>query len=267
MHVGIYQRGRPVVTAGDFQEQLVAPGEGRLTDEGEDGLLSGDGGTVLGRVLGVSDEILSGNHQAAVRILAHALDEVVIVFPADESGEVPVGTKVLVEHQVCVQVALLLGGKAHRIGTAFVHESVTQLLVLTADIVIIVVAFGYPLEPRGKRDGELDVRAYRRFLLILVGIVESEPHATAGRIAILVAKAALGNTAILALIARAPVAGIVQTAPGTIDEILTEVGHAAARRGVRKVDAGFQFQPVRNLVRSLSHKGKTAEVVIRRGTV
>ena len=80
--VGIHEGGRPVVTSGEFQENLIAPGEGYLTGQGEDGLFSADGGAPFGRILGVGDEVLSGNDEAAVGALAHALLEVVVEFTA-----------------------------------------------------------------------------------------------------------------------------------------------------------------------------------------
>ena len=267
MLVGIYERGRPVVAAGEFQENLVTPGEGNLAGQGEDGLFSADGGAPAGRALRIGYKVLAGNDETAVSILTHALLEVVVEFTADEGIQIPVCTKIFVEHKVGIQVGLLLGGEAHGVATALVHIAATQFLGLRADIVVVVVAFGNPLEPGSEGDGELYVGTHGGFLLIALGIVEGEPGATTGGIAVFVAIRSAGNTAVLALITRSPVLGVVQTAPGTVDEHFTEVGFTAAGGGVGKVHAGFHFHPVRNLVAGLGHESETVEGVVRSCTV
>ena len=267
MTVGIDQGGRPVVTAGHLEEDLVAPGKGGLSDQGEDGLLTADVRIVTRGILGVADEILAGNNESAVRPHGDVLQEIVVILATDETGEVPVGAEALVEHQVRIQVGLLLGGKAHAIGTAFVHEARTEFLGFAADIVIIVVAFRHPLEPGGQGYRQLEVRTDGSFFLVLVRVVQGEPKVTTGSVTVLVTIAGAGDTAILALVAGSPIAGVVQTAPGTVDEFFTEVRHGATRLGIGEIDAGLQFHPVRNLVGSLGKQGKTVERIVRRRTV
>ena len=266
--VGIHEGGRPVVTAGELEEEHVAVGSGGLSHEGKHRLGAADGAGTRHRVAGVVDVVLVRHDQTAVGVRSHGEHVVVVVFTTEETADVPVFIHLEVEDEVGVEVGLLLGALAQAVVavTALVGIARVGALDFLTGVVVVEAAVGNPFEPGSELHGEFEVRADDRLLLEGFVLPDVPPHAAAGDAAPLVTVGAVGDTAVRALVLVAEVLGVVGTVPGTVDEELTDVRLGIARGRVGEVHRSLDADGVVELVRSLDEGAEAVEAVVGQRT-
>ena len=116
--VCVEQGGGPVISSGQFQEQLVTEGGRGLSYQGEHALGSADGTGRITVVTGVLDEIAVGHNQTTFRIHGLTLNEIVEVFCAEETTDLPVLVDFVIKNKVGIQVGLFAGDLRKSIKTA-----------------------------------------------------------------------------------------------------------------------------------------------------
>ena len=80
----------------------------------------------------------------------------------------PVFVELLVDHQVGIEVGLLLAGLRQAVATALVVVTPAGILAFALHEVVVVVGFGNPLQPRSEGPCEFQVRTNDGFLLVVL---------------------------------------------------------------------------------------------------